>query len=242
MDSNVKLRPDIEKKPIDELGSLEDQFEDLLHTASHAEAQRQRFALCVDATGSMSGTWRTAKEALKQAVNEIKTRALVPIQIKVVGYRDHMNEDPEHVLSKSEWSDDTDYLHHFIESTRCFGGGDYPESIGHALACLLTDQQQVKQVILIGDAPSKYGSFGYAEAQTMGSQGCPIFALYTNKEESLVACFEKLARLSGGRAFHLTSDADMSEIFKILLAQNKALQISYQPTTIEGRRLADTLK
>lgn len=240
-DATIQTRPDIVNKPIDEMGSLDDQFDDLLHAAEHASQRRQRFALCVDATASMRGVWSRAQTALKQAVDEIKSRSNVPVQMCIIGYRDHIADPAEHVLTVSEWSDDTNYLKSFIESTRCFGGGDYPESIGHALKHILSEQEKTSQVILIGDAPSKGGSLGYAEAKQMGRMGCPIYALYTTLEDSLVECFEKLARLSNGRAFPLERDTDMSDLFKVLLAQNKALEITYQPTSIEGKRLAESL-
>jgi len=222
---------------------LDDSFDDLLQAAERCEARTQRFALVVDATGSMGGVWARAKDALKQAVDEIQSRAHVPIQVCVVGYRDHIHDPKEDVLVACEWSNDGEFLKSFIDSVRCFGGGDYPESIGHGLGYLLEQQQQkVNQIILIGDAPSKEGSFGWAEASTFGAQGCPIYALYTCRDERLVECFQKLAKLSGGKAGYLFGSADLSDIFKMIFAENKALQIEYQPTSIEARRLLESMK
>lgn len=233
-----QLKQSDKPKTIEDIGSLDDQFEDLLNAAHTASIQRQRYALCVDATGSMQSTWNMAKDALKQAVDDIKSKVNVPVQIKVVAYRDH-ESDGDQVIEQSEWSDDTDYLKEFIGSIRCHGGGDYPESVGHALReCL---QQDTKQVILIGDAPGKGESLGYKEAQLLGQSSCPVFALYTNVEERLVDNFTKIARLSGGKAFHLKDKNSMRDIFQVLLAANSALQISYQPTTEEGRRLAEAI-
>jgi len=245
-DSKITKRHDVEK-PIDEIGSLDDQFEDLMFAAEHSRTAMQRVALCVDATSSMGGVWALAKDALKQAVDEIHKRSSIPVEICVVAYRDHTDDPPEYVVEASDWSADSHYLHDFIGKMRCHGGGDYPESIGHGLAFLLKDQAKqqgnpISQVILIGDAPSKHGSLGYVEAQTFGLQKCPVYALYTNDVEGLVECFQKLARLSGGKAFHLRSLSDMAEIFTILLAKNPALQIEYTPTSAEGKRLVEAMK
>lgn len=235
---DLKTRPDIEQKPLDELGALDDQFEDLLFAATRAHEQTQRFALVVDATSSMGHVWAKAKDALTTAVDKIKTRSLVPVQICVVAYRDHIDDPKAYVVQASEWSDDTEYLHGYIRDMRCHGGGDYPESIGHGLSFVLRQQQQVHQIILIGDAPSKAGSYGYAEAKSFGAAGCPIYALHTDEDPRLVECFTKLAKLSGGKAFYLDRSADLSDIFSVLLASNKVLGITYQPETVGGAKMA----
>lgn len=242
MDKSLEQTKKVTQKPIDELGDLDEQLEDLMYAAEHCASQRQRFALVVDATGSMSGVWSRAKDALKKAVDEIKERSAVPIQICVVGYRDHVDDPEDEVLEISDWSDDGDYLKSFIDSVRCHGGGDYPESIGHGLAALQRDREKVNQVILIGDAPSKLGSLGYDEAQIFGREGCPIYALYTDETPPLVECFKILAKLSGGKAGYLFSSADLSDVFKMIFSQNKALQIEYQPTSIEAKRLLESMK
>ncbi len=240
-DKSLETTKSVEQKPIDEIGSLDDSFDDLMMAAEHLGSQTQRFALCVDATSSMGHVWERAKQALKTAVDHIQSHATCPISIRVVAYRDH-ECDGRSVLDASKWSSNTNYLKKFIADMSCFGGGDYPESIGHGLGFLLEDQNIPSQVILIGDAPGKAGSFGYAEAQTFGAAGRPIYALYTNDEPRLVAAFKKIAKLSGGKAFLLESDTNLDDIFKVLLASNKALQITYQATSIEGKRLSEELK
>jgi len=242
MDQELKLTDSIEPKPIDELGSLDDQLDDLMFTAERAAAQRQRFALLVDATSSMGSHWARAKEALRSAVDVIKRDAKVPIQISVVAYRDHIDDPKKYVVEYSDWSDDSDYLYNYINSMRCHGGGDYPESIGHGLAYLLSQQYPISQIILIGDAPSKEGSLGYHEAETFGKKGCPIYALYTQEEHNLVECFQKLAKLSGGKAMFLEKYCNLSDIFKVLLASNKVLGIEYIPESTEGQKLKGELK
>ncbi len=240
MDKSLEPTKNIESKPIDELGSLDDQFEDLLNATAHLHRDMQRFALCVDATSSMGHVWSRAKSALKSAVDYIQENSNCPVQIKVVAYRDK-DYDKQYVEA-SEWSSDTRYLHNYIAKMSCHGGGDYEESIGQGFKHLLRDQQRANQIILIGDATGKGDDTGYTEAQAFGQQECPIYALYTNDEPRLVTAFERIARLSGGKAFLLDAEANLKDIFTVLIASNKRLKITYQATSIEGRRMADALK
>lgn len=216
------------------IGSLDD-LENLCNAAEAAAARRQRFALVFDATSSMGSWWRITQDALKKAVDEIKLRTDLPIQIKVVAYRDHTDDPAPDVVEMSEWSDDTRYLKNFITSMDCKGGGDYPESIGHGLKEVLN--QQCNMVILIGDAPSKIGSYGWDEAKQLGQSQCPIHALYVHDSDDLKQCFGRLAKLSGGKAMHLSSGAGFDDVLKVLLGSAKALQIDYQPTSEEGKRI-----
>lgn len=226
-------------KPIDELSDLDSSLEDLMYEAESAHAQTQRFVLCFDATSSMGGVWSRATDALKQSVSYIKANAACNISIKIVAYRDH-DYDAE-IVSQSIWSNDEDYLKDFISSVRCTGGGDYEESVGHGLVAAIAEQITPNQIILIGDAPGKESSTGFAEAQMLGQQKCPIYALHTDKDSRLVTHFQQLAKLSGGKAMLLTPSGNLEDIFKLIISKNKALQITYQATSIEGKRMEKEL-
>lgn len=239
MDKQLQPTLNIESRPIDELGDLDTSMDDLMTEAEMASAQTQRFVLCFDATSSMGHVWSRATDALKQSVDYIKENAACNISIKIIAYRDH--EYDHNIVDESRWSNDTDYLKNFIANVRCSGGGDYPESIGHGLALALGDQAAPSQIILIGDAPGKPGSMGFAEATECGQQSCPIYGLYTDQDSRLVSHFEKLAKLSGGKAMLLSPHGDLSDIFKLIISKNKALQITYQATSIEGKRMEKEL-
>lgn len=232
-DSSIKHRGDaVESDSMDfSTGGIDDL--DMATDAAEAAARlRKRFGLCFDATGSMDYVWTAATQALGQAVDEITKRSDVPVQIKVVAYRDHIYDAPHLVTEQTVWENDTQALKNFISGVYCNGGGDYPESIGHGLRQLI--QQQCNQVILIGDAAGRHDSTGFDEAKIMGADKCPIFAMYTDdRDEALVRHFKKLAELSGGKAFLLKSGTDfMRDALSILFS--KALGITYQPTTPEG--------
>lgn len=198
--------------------------------ADSAARLRKRFALVVDATGSMGSVWTAATEALAQAVDEINAKSRVPVQIKVVAYRDHTCDT--NFLEQSQWSNDSKYLKEFIGGILDHGGGDYPESVGHGLAACL--QQDCGQIILIGDAAGRDNSTGFKEAEIFGQDKCPIFAMYTNEyDNQLMEHFKQIARLSGGKAMLLKQgESFMRDVLGILFG--KALGITYQPATAEG--------
>jgi hypothetical protein len=211
-------------------------FDDLSIAAEAAQSYRKRFLLVCDATSSMQSWWNEAQLALKKAVDEIATKSHVPFQVKVVAYRDHTC-DPQPVV-ESTWSNDTDYLKDFIKGIQADGGGDFPESIGFGLAPAV--QSGAKMVVLIGDAPGRDNSTGFAEAKLLGSQGCPVYALYVDEDERTVESFKQIALLSGGKAMHLRDAKHMTDIFSALLAK-VVFQIVYQPTSIEAKKLVEGL-
>lgn len=214
----------------------DDAFDNLGHAAEAARAQRKRFVLVCDATSSMGAWWAEAQHALKQAVDEIKTRTNVPFQVKVVAFRDHTCDAVP--KEESDWSNNTDYLKDFIGHIRSIGGGDFPESIGYGLSPAV--QSGSSMVILIGDAPGRANSSGFEEAKVLGHDKCPVFALYTNENERTVESFQHIAKLSGGKAMLLRDAKNMTDIFAALLAK-VVFQIAYQPTSIEAKKLVEGL-
>lgn len=231
---NKDLTAKLEVEDAEDLGitSGMDDFDHLGVAAEAAKTYRKRFVLACDATSSMGSWWKEAQVALKQAVDEIKTRTYTPFQIKVVAYRDHTCDDKP--IEESDWSNDTDYLKSFISSIRSMGGGDFPESVGLGLAPAV--QSGASLVVLIGDAPGRTGSEGFAEAKLLGSQGCPVYALYVDEDERTVEAFKHIARLSGGKAMHLRNAKSMTDIFAALLSK-LVFQIEYQATSIEAKEL-----
>lgn len=229
-----QVAPKLEVQDAEDLGitSGMDDFDHLGVAAEAARVQRKRFVLACDATSSMNEWWQEAQVALKQAVDEIKTRTYTPFQIKVVAYRDHTC-DPK-PLEESDWSNNTDYLKGFISSIRSNGGGDFPESVGLGLAPAM--QSGASLVVLIGDAPGRRESEGFTEAKALGSQGCPVYALYVDNDSRTVAAFEHIAALSGGKALHLKNAKSMTDIFSALLSK-LVFQIEYQATSIEAKEL-----
>ena len=231
---NKDIAPKLEVEDAEDLGitSGMDDFDHLSVAAEAAAGVRKRFVLACDATSSMGTWWQEAQVALKQAVDEIKTRTYTPFQIKVVAYRDHTCDLVP--VEESDWSNDTEYLKNFISGIRSTGGGDFPESVGLGLAPAV--QSGASLVVLIGDAPGRRESEGFTEAKALGGQSCPVYALYVDEHELTVAAFQHIARLSGGKALHLRNAKSMTDIFSALLSR-LVFQIEYQPTSIEAKEL-----
>lgn len=234
MTTSLDLKKDLSKVE-DEIPTTGlDDLDALAEAASASAKLRRRFVLAIDATSSMYAEWEMAKTALVQAVEEIKRRTLVPFQIQVVAYRDRTFDS--NYLQQSEWSNDENYLKEFISEMTCTGGGDFPESVDVGIGCTIPDNPN--QIILVGDAPGRYESPGYKEASQLGQQNCPIYALWVRNEPSTIQAFKKLASLSGGKAFALTTNKEaFADILALIFAQDKSLMITYQATTIEGKKL-----
>jgi hypothetical protein len=229
-----KLEPKKEVSEFGEFGETSlDDLDELRELAEALESRRQRIALVFDCTSSMGPYWEVATKTLNRVIDGIKNQSTVPIQIKVVGYRDVRCDN--YPIEACEWSDNTGYLKEFVGSVYCTGGGDFPESIGDGLKEVI--HEGPSQIILIGDAPGHKGSEGYTEAHECRLAGCPIYALYTARHPDTVEAFEKIAKLSGGKAFYLSSTSAecFEDIITVLLASNKALAIEYQPKTLEGK-------
>jgi hypothetical protein len=235
MGGDIDIRKDLEAFAGDSLSDLDE----LASIASALESRRQRVALVFDATSSMYPYWKLAKDTINRVVDGIQSKAAVPVQFKVVAYRDVRFDIP--AIEASEWSGDASYLKAFTESVYCQGGGDFPESIGHGLREVMG--QEASQIILIGDAPGHYGSEGHTEASECKQAECPIYALYTVDHEDTKGEFETIARLSGGKAFHLTSTTTeaFEDVMNVLIASNKNLAINYEPRTLEGRAIKGLL-
>lgn len=231
-----QVTPKLDVVDADDLGIKEgfDDFDHLATAANASAAARKRFFLVCDATSSMGPWWQMAQAALKKAVDEVASRTNTPFQVKVVAYRDHTCDSRP--FEESNWSNDTEYLKDYIKGIRCEGGGDYPESVGHGLAPAA--QSDACMVILIGDAPGRYESDGLYEAEILGKQKCPVFALHCTREERLVENFQAIAKRSGGKAMLLQDAGSMADIFSALLAK-VVFQITYQATSIEGKKLME---
>jgi hypothetical protein len=231
MNNLPKPSDSIEEKPPSGIDALDE----MAAAANAAEGLRRRYAIVFDATASMGSWWNMAQTAVKQAVDEIKARTFVPFQVKIVAYRDRVCDSMW--IEESVWSDDTDELKRFISNIHSHGGGDTPESVDEGLKAVM--QCGTNQVILIGDAPPRPENDCTREAYTMGTDKCPVYALYIT--DTPKRSFEMIARLSGGKAFPLNRASDMWDILQVLLSCDKALGITYQPKTVEGKRLLEQI-
>lgn len=219
------------------IGGL-DELESLAVAAESAYKLRRKYIITFDATGSMQSYWSMAQHAVAEAVRQIKKRTHVPVAIKVLAYRD--KDFDTDFKTESEYTDDEKYLKDFISSVRCHGGGDDEESIEVPLETAIEDS--ANQVIMLGDAPGKNDQSGLSQAKQLGGMKCPVYTLYLNN--SCKRAFENIAKLSGGKAFEFgrMDTSEMEDILMVILCQDKALQIEYQPKSLEGRKYLEAMK
>lgn len=229
MTTDLKTHNQVDKSTID----------DLIAAARDSGDSVRRFVIVFDATSSMGPWWSMATDAVKQAITEIKSRTAFQVAVQVVAYRDiTVDHEP---LVISDLTDDEFYLKEFTAGVHAEGGGDTPESVDIGLQQAI--KSKASMVILIGDADSRPESPGWKEASELGQSGCPIHALWIDTGYQKVrTCFERLAKLSGGKAFPLNSRSNMADILTTILASDKKLMITYQATSIEGQRMQQELK
>ena len=240
----------MEKRSLEEVNSAVDEkaedeflsgsFDDLEAEIGHARKRLRRFCLIMDATSSMSGCWTQAIEAMHYVAENIFDRARVPVELKVIAYRDHC--DGSGILDQSYFSNDRAYLKDYISNIRCYGGGDEPEAIKVGLEAALTEVEGLSRVVLLGDAPDHHeqGQDAIIPALELGKIQAPIFAIYLRL--SAKASFEAIAKASGGRAYGFDDfKGGMGDIITTILAQDKLLGIEYIPKTIEGKKIKEEL-
>lgn len=233
---------EVEKPP----EKVEDDFlsgslDDLETELGHARARVRRFALCMDATSSMTRYWSEATEALTYIAENIFDRSRVPVELQIIAYRDHC--DGSAIIEKSFYSSDRDYLKNYIRGIRSHGGGDTPEAVSIGLHEVLKEAKNLSRVILLGDAPdhhSQHEGDACVQAKVLGSKTAPVFAIYL--DDCAKESFTKIAKLSGGRAYGFKDfKGGMADIITTLLAQDEMLGITYVPKTIEGQRIKEDL-
>lgn len=112
---------------------------------------------CLDATGSMSGLIRTAKEKIWDIVTVMSQAEPAPdIKLGMIFYRDLGDI---FVTKVYPLTDDIDSLYSELLAIEAHGGGDTPESVNQALNEAVTkmgwstDKQVYRTIFLVGDCP-----------------------------------------------------------------------------------------
>ncbi len=191
-------------------------------------------ALVFDATGSMKGFWREAKDNIKKLV--VRQSELWPqAKFVLVAYRDYC--DGNSLLKVFSASSNTDKLVSFLDSVDCDGGGDDPEAIEAALERVLEIKPDM--AILVGDAPPHGVIDGmvrgkdYKEfSRKLGEQQIPVYTIATNSRQSVVSSFKEIAELSSGKSFLLGQVDELIDLLSVATAKK----------TSQLNQLADLLK
>lgn len=185
-----------------------------------ASAKAARFAIALDATGSMASLITNAKKSIGQIIRRVSKEAGVPIEIELFAYRDY--DCPEEILARSGLSSDPSRLEQWLGGVRAHGGGgNKGEAIESALAAVRS-AQDFRCVLVAGDEPSNAAghlrSIGVQSptardlAKDLGDAGTPVHTFVIGDRASTKADFAILANSSGGRTGRLDGSREMIDM------------------------------
>lgn len=113
-------------------------------------------AFIMDTTGSMTSYIDTARQNIREIVEEIVSSSNSDVRLALIEYRDHAPEDTTFVTRKNDFTNSVVTMKAWLTSARAQGGGDRPEAVADALfesTKLSWRPQAAKISVLISDAP-----------------------------------------------------------------------------------------
>lgn len=201
--------------------SLKQQLLTLGRTAEAREGVRKsgaksgRFAIALDATGSMQPLINNAKQSIEAIMNRVFKEASVPIKIQLFVYRDY--DVPRDVLAFSPLSEDAQELVRWLARVKALGGG---ANLGEAVNEPLQAIQKADcfdAVILAGDEPSlprkyldKIGKQQLLSALELAERSkIPIYTFVVGGMSETISDFKAIAEKSGGASGRLDGSEEM---------------------------------
>lgn len=212
-------------------------LDDLMNACTETEKHRRKYMLAFDATGSMGSLWETATVAVKATARIIEEKSQCPVVFKIVAYRDADFDDIP--LETSEWTESPTYIESFIKSVCCSGGGDGPEH--PELAIQAANNEHANCLIIIGDAPGKDLTKAIKDATDIKERGDKIFTLAMDGNYA-AQFFEAVAKAGGGKNIQFDNLSNLEDIINTIMSLDAALQIAYQPRSLEARRLLEEVQ
>ena len=208
--ANVAVRPEASvAAPALPTGTLADR------KAAYAQqgVQKQgRFAILLDATGSMGCLIQMAKSEIGAIITNLSQETKGKATIVMVAYRDYIDMGP--LVEVSEESGDAEYFVRWLQGIHAQGGGG---NEGEAMDAGLREVEKrgkFDAILVAGDEPSlpnpsKYGPDS-EPARTMAKRmGTPIHTFAMGERPDCVADFRTIASLSGGEAGQLDGSEAM---------------------------------
>lgn len=113
-------------------------------------------AFIMDTTGSMGSYIKTAKDNIRQIVDEIVTASSVNIRLALIEYRDHKKQDKTFVTRLNDFTSSVSTMKLWLDNARAKGGGDKPEAVAEAMfdtTKLSWRPDATKIAVMISDAP-----------------------------------------------------------------------------------------
>lgn len=181
-----------------------------------------RFAILLDATGSMSPLIDQARRDIGEIISRISTKANCEVEIEILVYRDYDVTNGQ-LVEYSGMQSDPAILQSWLGKISVSGGGaNDGEAIEAALARVL-QIQDLTAVMLAGDEPAnsedhirQNGPAGMRSAAQLaadfGQKACPIHAFVVGERASTVQSFKQISEISGGKAGYLNGSNDMLDM------------------------------
>jgi hypothetical protein len=180
-----------------------------------------RFAIALDATGSMAGLIEMAKRSIQEILRRVMREAGRPIEIMLVAYRDY--DVPNDIVAASTPSKDHQALTAWLGRIDARGGGSNDgEAVERALETI-RDAGRFDAIVVAGDEPPNSRAFlrtvnrkdaPLAEdlARHFSQVNTPIHTFVVGDDQRTVKAFANLASLSGGQSGRLDGSAEMIDM------------------------------
>ena len=180
-----------------------------------------RFAIAIDATGSMSGLIDTAKRSITEILKRVIAGAGRPVEIMLVAYRDY--DVPSDIVDTSMLTKDANALIGWLGRVEAHGGGaNDGEAVERALEVIL-EKGMFDAIVVAGDEPpnsaasirkamGKDAPSAEDFARRFGQAKIPIHTFVVGDDERTVRGFQKLSALSGGKSGKLDGSAEMIDM------------------------------
>ncbi|CAC5367256.1 unnamed protein product [Mytilus coruscus] len=113
-------------------------------------------AFLMDTTGSMTSYINSAKQNIREIVEEIVATSKSDVRLALIEYRDHSPEDKTFVTRKNDFTSSVSIMKSWLNVARARGGGDRPEAVADAMyqaTKLSWRQDATKMCVMISDAP-----------------------------------------------------------------------------------------
>jgi hypothetical protein len=210
-----------------------------------------RFAIALDATGSMAGLIDMAKNSITEILRRVIAGAGRPVEIMLVVYRDY--DVPDEIVETSTVTKDANALTAWLNRVREHGGGSNDgEAVERALETI-HNAGQFEAVMIAGDEPPNNRRFlqeaGRGEsplaedfARRFAKANTPIHTFVVGDDIRTVQAFTSLASLSGGKSGRLNGSAEMIDMAVMaMLAKLKGSEgvKAYMPDYHVGSRATE---
>jgi hypothetical protein len=180
-----------------------------------------RFAIALDATGSMAMLINMAKRSIGEILTRVIREASRPVDVMLVAYRDY--DVPNDIVSVSAPTKDHNRLISWLDGIQPLGGGSNDGEAVERTLEKISQSGRFDAVLLAGDEPPNNRTFlntinrldtPVAEdlARRFAQTKTPIHTFVVGNDPRTINEFAKIASLSGGKPGRLDGSAEMIDV------------------------------